>query len=162
HAPLPAHADAEERAQDEELRVARREAGEELDEREVDDVRHERCAPAEAVGEHAEDHRADGTEDQRGRRREDDLRLRHTELRGQAVEHENDDEKVEGIERPTEESGEDGVSGMVLHGRRDCICATPQQSSPSTESVTPASSPGGSYVSRTVCAPGGTSTARKA
>ena len=52
--------------------------------------------------------------------RERDLGHRSsTELLGDAVEHEDDDEEVEGVERPAEEAGDDGVPGAagLFHSR---------------------------------------------
>ena len=117
HAPLPSHADPEQRPQDQKLRERGGEAGEQLDQGEIDDVRHQRDAPAVAVGQHAEDDRADGPQRQRRRQRGDNPRLRHAELRGQRVEQEDDDEEIEGVERPPEEPGGDRVARVGLHER---------------------------------------------
>ncbi len=64
-APFAAHADAEQRAQDQERRVVGREAGEHFDDREEDQVDHQRQPAAVAVGQQAEDERADRAERQR-------------------------------------------------------------------------------------------------
>ncbi len=54
-APLAAHADAEQRAQDQERGVGGREPGRDLDDRVEDEIDHQRHAPAVAVGQQAED-----------------------------------------------------------------------------------------------------------
>src|SRR5207237_624316 len=114
-APLAAHSDAEQRAQNQELRVRLREAAEQFDDREVDDVRHQRTAAAEAIRERAEDQRADRTERERERRRGDDQLLVYMKCGGEIVVQKDDDEEIECVERPAEEACENGVPGVGLH-----------------------------------------------
>ena len=75
HAPLAAHADSEERAQDQERPVAGRECGGDLDHGIEHEIDHERQAPAIAVGEKPEKKCADGPENQRHRDGERHLRV---------------------------------------------------------------------------------------
>ena len=109
NAPLSAHADAEEQAQDEEDGEVGGEAAEQFDGGEEDDVGHQRAAAAVAVGQHAEDQRADGAHGQRAGDGQNDVGFADVEVLGQGVEQEDDDEEVEGVERPAEKAGGDGM-----------------------------------------------------
>ena len=109
HAPLSAHADAEQQAQDEEHGEVGSEAAEQFDGGEEDDVGHQRTAAAVAVGQHAEDQRADRAHGQRTGDGQNDLGLADVEVLRQRVEQKDDDEEVEGVESPAEKAGGDGV-----------------------------------------------------
>ena len=95
--------------QDEEHGEVGGEAAEQLDRGEEDDVGHQRTAAAVAVGQHAENQRADRPHGQRAGYGQNDVGLADVEVLGQGVEQEDDDEEVEGVERPAEKAGGDGM-----------------------------------------------------
>src|SRR5205823_2609933 len=69
-----------------------------------------------AVGDEAEDERAHGPECEGERDRERDRGVRLPELPGDGREGHHDEEKVERVERPAEESGDDGGVAVVRDG----------------------------------------------
>jgi hypothetical protein len=75
------------------------------------------AAASIAVGHHAEDERTDGTHGERRRDGQNDVALGNVEVGGQRVEEEDDDEEVEGVERPAEKASAHRVPavGVCLH-----------------------------------------------
>jgi hypothetical protein len=122
-APFAAHADAEEHPQRDELPVGLRDAAEDRDRRVEEDVQHQRQPPPEPIGHQAEHDRADGPHRERQRDRQRDPRPRVLERRAgkervrEILDDEGQDEEVEGVERPAEKPGEDGVALIGGVGR---------------------------------------------
>ena len=112
HAPLAAHANAEQHSQDQKHGEVGREAAQHLDGRKEYYVDHQRTAPAITVGHHAEEQRADGPHGQRGGDAEHDVALGNVEVGGQRVEEEDDDEEIEGIQRPAEKARGHGMPAI--------------------------------------------------
>src|SRR5271169_6614592 len=106
HSPLAAHADAEECAQNKEYREVGRKAAQKLDEREINHVGHERNAPPIAIGKQTEEQGAHGARGESDRGSENDFFLGYAKLMREGIKEKYNDEEVEGVERPTEESGE--------------------------------------------------------
>ena len=94
--------------------VVRREAGEHFDDRVEDQVDHQRQAAAVAVGHQAEEERADRTEGQRGGDGEGHLGVGLVKLAADRRQAGDDEEEVEGVERPAEIAGEQ--RGAVVRG----------------------------------------------
>ena len=122
HAPLSAHADAEQRAQDEEAGVGGCEAGGDFDGGVEDKIDHQRQAPPVAISQQAEQksaHRPKGQRDGDGER---NGRIRLVELLGDGGQAEGDQEEVEGVERPSEVAGQQRVAMIArrFNGLRFC------------------------------------------
>jgi hypothetical protein len=118
--PLAAHGDAVERAQDDEHRQVGREAGGEFQDRVGQHVGHQGRPPAEAVGDAAEEERAERAHRQRERDRPAHREVAGRECRGDIAQHEHHDEEVERVERPAEIAGGDNVAllaGRFVHAR---------------------------------------------
>ena len=81
-------------------------------------IHHQRTAAAVAVGHHAEEQRADRPHRQRRGDAEDDVALGNVEVLGQRVEQEDDDEEIEGVERPAEKAGAHRVPAIGSGIRR--------------------------------------------
>lgn len=112
-APLAAHRDAVERAQQDERGEVRRERRRELDDRIEDDVDHQRPAATVTIGGPAEDQRAEWPQHQRHRDREGDRGNRLHELFGDGAHDEDEQKEVERVEHP---AGERGQERAPLHG----------------------------------------------
>ena len=109
-APFAAHRDTVQRAQDEEDGKARRQPGEELEQRVAQHVDHQRRAAAVAVRQAAEQEGAERAAGQRQRDREGNTADRGAEACRHLPQDESHDEEVERIERPAEVSGGDDVN----------------------------------------------------
>ena len=94
----------------EERRVVRRQARQHFDHRVEDEVEHQRQAAAVAIRHDAEQHRTDRPHRQARGQRQRDLRARAAEVLGDRVEHHDQHEEVERIERPAEEACEQRVA----------------------------------------------------
>ncbi len=108
--PLAAHGDAEEGAEDEKAVEGGGEGGGEFEDREGDDVEDQRRAAAVFFGHRAEEECADRAH---GEGPEDgffDLLAAGVEVGGDGGEAEGEEEEVEGVERPAEEAGGEGVA----------------------------------------------------
>ena len=79
-APLAAHTDAVNSAQNQEDGVVWREAAQEFDDGKEHYIRHQRTASAVTIGQHAENHGADRTHGESSGRRKNDLGSRHMKL----------------------------------------------------------------------------------
>ncbi len=102
-----------------------REAGGHFDDGVEDEVDHQRNAAPVAVGHQSKDERAHGTERQRERDGESNLFVGAVKLFGDRGQAEDDQEEVEGVERPAEEAGEDCRAMTVcgrLNGCRNSSC----------------------------------------
>ena len=108
-APLAAHADAEQHAQEQEHAVARRKAAQHRNDGVEHDVDHQRNAATEPIGHEAEHDRAERAHGKGHRDRQRDLRSCFAERAGDVVENQREDEEVEGVERPPEKAGEHGI-----------------------------------------------------
>ena len=115
-APLAAHADAEQSAQNEKRGEAVREAGEHFDHGIEDEVDHQRQAAAVAIGHQSEDEGADGTKDESQRNGKRDLFVGPVKLLGDGGQRKNNEKKVEGIERPSQKTGENGWAAVAFAG----------------------------------------------
>jgi len=109
-APFSTHANAEECAHDQEKCVVRREAAEQLDDGKIDDVDHQRNAPAVAVRQQTEQERAERAYRKRCGDRKDDALFGDAELMSQRIVEKNYDEEIESVESPAKKAGEDGVA----------------------------------------------------
>ncbi len=87
-------------------------AAKQFDRGKENDVGHQRAAATVAVGEHSEDEGADRAHGQRAGDGQNDLRFADVEVLGQRVEEEDDDEEVEGVERPAKKAGGDSVPAI--------------------------------------------------
>ena len=112
--PFTAHADSEKRAQYQENGEVRRERSQQFHYRIKNDVGHERNAPAESVAEPTEDERTDRPHHQRERDRERDFGDAFAEIVADRNKHERDEEEIERIERPTEETGDKRVALVAI------------------------------------------------
>ena len=115
-APLAAHADAEQRAQDHEGGVVGREPGSHLADGKKHQVDHQWKAAAVAVGEQSEKegaHRPEGERRGDGKR---DRRIGLVKLSSDGGEAERDQKEIESVQRPAEESG--SQRGPVIGRRR--------------------------------------------
>ena len=110
HAPFAAHADAVEQPQNQKDGEIWREAGEHFDGGIKKNVEHERKAAAIAIGEQAEEKCADGTRGQAGGDGQRDISDAEMKFLGDGREDEGEDEEIEGVERPAEKTGEQGVA----------------------------------------------------
>ncbi len=99
-----------------ERHVVRREAAQHRDDRVEDDVQHQRQPAAVAIGDEAEDDRADGPRDEREADGQRDVRPRLAERRRDVLDDERQDEEIERVERPAEKPGEDGVALVGAFG----------------------------------------------
>ena len=81
--------------------------GSDLEDRVEHEIDHERNAPAVAVREHAEDQCADRSEGERDRQGLRHLRIGDVKFLSDRGQRDDDDEKIEGVERPAEEAGGD-------------------------------------------------------
>ena len=108
-APLAAHGDAEQRSNDNEGGEGRRQPGHELKGREDQHVEDQHATPADAIGHVTEQERTERTRSQGQRDRYRHRRHAGVELLGDVGKDKHHDEKVEGIERPAEKAGRDGV-----------------------------------------------------
>ncbi len=115
--PLAAHADAVQQAQHDEHREVGCERAEEPDGRIEDHVDDQRDAPAHPVGPEAEQQRAHRPHEQGGGGEEGDLGGGDVERLGDVGVDEDHDEVVEGVHRPAELRGDEGVA---LVGRQGC------------------------------------------
>jgi hypothetical protein len=109
-APFAAHRDAEQRAQCQQRGQARRETRRQLEQRITCDVHHQRRAAAEAIGEAAEDQRAERAHRERERERERDGGDRRCEFGRDVLQHEHHQEEIECVERPAEVGGDRDVA----------------------------------------------------
>src|SRR5207245_3433554 len=87
----------------------------------VDYVGHQRQAASVTVGQQAEQQRPHRTHGQSARQRGDDRALAYMKLCSQRVVEKDNDEEVEGVERPAQKTGGDGMSGAwrVRHAMAD-------------------------------------------
>src|SRR3954465_11076583 len=74
-APFATHTDSVQRSKNEEESVVGSKSTKQFDERKEDDIGHQRNAASVAIGEDAEDERADGTRSERGRGGRNDQRF---------------------------------------------------------------------------------------
>ena len=102
HAPLSAHADPEQSAQHQKSSETVRETRGDLDRRVKNQVDHQRNAASVTVGQQSENERAHGTKRQRQRNREGNLFVRPMKLLRDRRQREDDQEKVESVQRPPE------------------------------------------------------------
>ncbi len=75
----------------------------------INHVGHQGDAASVAVGEQSEKQRAQRTHRQRGRQAAHNGLLGNAKVRGERIHHEDDDEKIEGIECPAEKARGDCV-----------------------------------------------------
>ena len=109
-APLAAHGDAEEGAQGEQDGERGSKGAGELDDGEAEDVEDEDGASAIAVGEEAEEERADGTEGLRPEDGAEDGGGARVEVVCDGFDTKDEQEKVEAVEGPAKEGGDEGVA----------------------------------------------------
>src|SRR5437016_6665128 len=95
-----------------------REAGSHLDHGVEDEVDHQGQAAAVAIGHQSKDERAHGTEHQGKRDGESNLCICAVKFLSDGGQREDDQEEVEGVERPSEEPGEYG-GPVAAFGRRN-------------------------------------------
>ncbi len=106
----PTHGDAVKRAQNQEHGEPGRKTGEEVEERIEQHIHHQRDAPPVTVCRKPEDQ---GTERQHGKGQKDRHGHRGNigmKLLGDIFENENENEEIEGVERPAEIAGDDNVA----------------------------------------------------
>jgi hypothetical protein len=109
NAPFAAHGDAVDRAQHQERGQVRREARGEFDQRVEQHVDHQGRPPAPAVGRTAEQEGADRPHRQGQQDGDGDVGHIGVEFPGDVREHENQQEKIERVERPSQEACGDHV-----------------------------------------------------
>lgn len=107
--PFAAHGDSEESAKDEEDAERGGECAGEFDDGEAEDVEHQDGAAAVAVGEHAEEERADGSEGLGEEDGAEDVGRFGVEVGGDGFDAEDEEEEVETVECPAEEGGDEGM-----------------------------------------------------
>ena len=105
--PLAPHGDAVKRAQHEKDRQVWREAGRELDERIEQNIDHQSGPPSPAVSSAPEEKGSDRPHRERQQDGEGNFGNRGIEFLCDVLEHEHQEEEVEGVERPTEEARDD-------------------------------------------------------
>ena len=103
-APFAAHGDAEDGAQDQERGEIRRETGCEFNRRIEQHVDHQSRPASPAIGSAAEDVGADRPHRQSEQDGEGDVGDLRAEFRRDVLEHENQEEKIESVERPTQKA----------------------------------------------------------
>ncbi len=122
-APITAHANAIERAQNQKCRVARRKRRHRRNDRKEQHAGNQRAAPSVAIGERAQHQRAQRTRDQRNGDGPDDRGLAHAKARGQHIEKKNQNEKEIGIENPSQDSRRHGeLPSRRARRCRELIC----------------------------------------
>ena len=117
--PFASHRNAVERAQHEKDGEVRRERGCEFDDRIECDVDHERRAAAVTIRNPAEDECPKRAAHERQRDRKRNLGDRAVKIRRDAHDDERDEKEVERIERPPEETRDEGLVQGVLAGVGD-------------------------------------------
>ena len=110
--PLPAHAEAEEDAEDGQHDDARGEAAGRREDGIDEDAGHQGLAAAEAVGEDAEDEAADGRGDEGQRAEKPRRRLGHAQVGHQRRQDHGVEHDVEGVEHPAERGGDERPPGV--------------------------------------------------
>src|ERR1700752_602592 len=109
-APLASHGDAEECSHDEKHLEGWGEGAGEFEDRIGDDVEHQRGAAAETVGEETEQEGTNGAHGQGDEVRFEDGGDFQLEMCGNGAGAKNQDEVIEGVEGPAEETGNEGVA----------------------------------------------------
>ena len=104
HAPLAAHRDAKQRPQDEQRVHRSGKSARQFQQRVARDIEHQRRTPPKPVGHHAKDESADRAKHERDRNRRSDIRPRHAEIRRDRRNTENQNKKVECVERPPQKA----------------------------------------------------------
>src|SRR5207249_11642670 len=113
HSPLTPHADAVEQAQEKENPVIRSKPGQDFNQGEVQNIDDEWNSAAVAVCKQTEQNGADPASSKARGNRQRNRWDRLPELFGNGSQDERKYEEVERVERPTEKSGEDGVSRII-------------------------------------------------
>ena len=109
-APFAAHPDAVQQSQDDQHRQVRCERAAEADHRVEADVDHQRDPTSEPVGQQTEDQRTHRTHQQGGGGEQGHLGLAVAERLGDVGVDEDHDEVVEGVHRPAQLGGQEGVA----------------------------------------------------
>src|SRR6266704_6504344 len=109
--PFASHADAVEQAQNEKNFVVGSEAGKNYKERVIENVEDQRNAPAIAVREQAENERSHPARGQARGDRQGNRRDVGAEYLRNRSENKGQDEEIEGVQRPAQKAGQDGVGG---------------------------------------------------
>jgi hypothetical protein len=122
--PISSHTYAVKRAADNEDAIVWRKAGEHGTHREVKDAEDQQQPAAVTVCHRTKKKCADRPQSQSKRECVDNGCGRHVEAHGQSVEEEDEDKKIEGIEDPTQDAGDDGESPALrvpfCSGLRGC------------------------------------------
>jgi hypothetical protein len=114
--PFASHADAKQGPQNQEHGKTRRERGEHFDHRIKNDVRHQRNSASEAVAQESKEQRADWAEHEGQHAGESDFGDSPAEFLCDSGEHEGKQEKIERVQGPAEETGDERVS--LIAGQR--------------------------------------------
>ena len=110
HAPLAAHGDAEESAQDQKCVQRRRKGAGQLDHREAENIHDQHRPAAVTVGQHAKKQRAHGPECLCQKHRAQHRRRLGMELAGNRLHAKDQQKEVETVERPAQKRGHKGVA----------------------------------------------------
>ena len=105
--PFSAHPDPVERAENQKHGVARRKSGQQFHQRIENDVHHQRDAPAEPIAQEPEDERAQRAHHEGEGDCECHLHDRNRKRGSDILDHEGEEKKIERVERPAEEAGEE-------------------------------------------------------
>src|SRR5260370_32504842 len=108
--PFAAHANSEECAQNQKDGKIRSKRRKQFNNRIKNDVRHQRDAPAEFVAEQTEDKRTQRAHHQCQRNSECDFRNRSPKIVPDRHQHEREQKKIEGIQRPAEEASNECIA----------------------------------------------------
>ena len=112
--PFAAHCEAEEGAQDQEDGERWRESTGKFDDREADDVGDEDGTASISVSQHAEDQSAERAKGLGHEDRAEDCGGLRVEFAGDSVDTKDEEEKVEAVEGPTKEGGQESVSLLIV------------------------------------------------
>jgi hypothetical protein len=88
----------------------RSEGGGQLEDRKRDDVYHQRGPASEAIGDEAEEKRTDWPHGQRQENRFGDGGDLRVKSAGDGADAEDQNEKIEGVQRPAEEAGDERIA----------------------------------------------------
>src|SRR4029453_14422708 len=112
--PLATHSDPVERAKNEKHGEIRRKRGQQFHQGIENDVHHQRHPPTEPIAEQPKDQRAQWSHHERERDGKGHLDDRNRKLGRHVPKEEGEEKKIERIEPPPEEAGEEGVALVAI------------------------------------------------
>ena len=121
-APFPAHGDAVQRPKDQEHREPGRKAGQELEDRIEQHIRHQGDAAAETVCRQPEDQSTNRAHRQRQEDCRRDGRNVGVKFFGNVFENEDENEEIGGIEGPAEIAGDQRIALLRCKCTQTCQC----------------------------------------